>query len=235
MKTFLAATAAIVLAAMPASAATLIQYDFTGQAGNQASTGASRVAANLSGLAFTRGAGLTATGAANSINSSGFSTAADDFYNFGFTVTGGVTATVNQLIFGSQASNTGPGFINVLAAIDGGAFTQVGSFALEGGTNLSQALTLTAPVTGRERIDFRFVAASNTSANGGTIGSGGTLRVTNFQPTAANTAFTIDGALNQVAAVPEPSAWAMMILGVGLVGASMRRRKSSVRTSARFA
>lgn len=32
-----------------------------------------------------------------------------------------------------------------------------------------------------------------------------------------------------VAAVPEPATWAMMIMGFGLIGASMRRRKVSVR------
>jgi len=36
-------------------------------------------------------------------------------------------------------------------------------------------------------------------------------------------------------AVPEPASWAMMIVGVGLVGGSLRRRKSAIRTSVRFA
>lgn len=37
------------------------------------------------------------------------------------------------------------------------------------------------------------------------------------------------------AAVPEPATWGMMILGCGLVGASVRRRKSNVQTNVRFA
>jgi PEP-CTERM motif len=38
-----------------------------------------------------------------------------------------------------------------------------------------------------------------------------------------------------VAGIPEPTMWAMMILGFGLVGGAMRRRSATVRTSVRFA
>ena len=36
-------------------------------------------------------------------------------------------------------------------------------------------------------------------------------------------------------AVPEPASWAMMIGGMGMVGAAMRRRKSKVSTKEAFA
>lgn len=42
-------------------------------------------------------------------------------------------------------------------------------------------------------------------------------------------------AADAVAPVPEPATWGMMILGFGVVGASMRRRKSNVRTNVSFA
>lgn len=220
----LTASAATIMAA-PAGAAVLVQYQFAGNIGTEASEAAINPAPNLGGLAFTRGPGLTATAGANSLNSSGFSTDTTlDFLSFGLTVNSGFTATVNQLIFGTQASNTGPGSINVLASIDNGAFTQVGSFSQPAG-GLSQTLTLAAPVTASNRIEFRFVAANTTSANGGTLGSGGTFRVTNFEPTGANTPFTIDGSTGRVTApVPEPATWAMLIAGFGLVGGVLRRR-----------
>ena len=37
------------------------------------------------------------------------------------------------------------------------------------------------------------------------------------------------------AAVPEPAAWAMMILGMGIVGFAMRRRQKNVTTTVKFA
>lgn len=36
-------------------------------------------------------------------------------------------------------------------------------------------------------------------------------------------------------AVPEPTTWAMMILGFGVIGGAMRRRKAQIRTAVRFA
>ena len=224
----LIAAAGLSLAA-PASAAVLVQYDFTGDAGNQATEAAVNVATGLTGLAFTRGPGLTAAGATNSFSSAGFSTdTAVDFLSFGFTVAGGTAATVNQLIFGSRSSNTGPGTINVLAAVDGGTFAQVGSYTLPAETIVSQTFTLGTPLVALSRLEFRFVAGNATAANGNPLAGTGTFRVTNFQPTTANTAFTIDGSLAQVAAVPEPSTWAMMIAGFGLVGGVLRRRRGSV-------
>jgi hypothetical protein len=95
MKTiFAAALAGAVLFVAPAQAATLIQYNFAGAQGNQASTSASNVAAGLTGNAFTRGAGLNAPSGLDSINASGFNGEATDYYSFGLTVASGFTASV---------------------------------------------------------------------------------------------------------------------------------------------
>ena len=230
----LLAAAALPLAfAAPAVAAPIIQYNFTGQPGTEASVTATGAATGVTGLAFMRGTGLATSGAANSISSTGWSTSADDYYSFGFNVAAGRTATVSDLMFGSQASGTGPGLINVLASVDGGAFTTVGSYSLAAATNLSQTLTFTSALTALSKIEFRLVAANSTNANGtGTIASTGTFRVTNFDPTGDNTPFAIDGTVAAASSpVPEPASWAMMIVGAGLVGGAMRRRSRSTRVT----
>ena len=225
---FLAALAGAAITAVPANAAPIVQYDFNGAPGNQASTAATNVAAGLTGLSFSRGSGLTATAGANSINSSGFNVPTDnDFYSFGLNVLSGFTATIDQLVLGSQSSNTGPGSINLLASIDGGAFTTVASY-LQTASNLSQTITIT-PITALSNVTFRLVSANQVAANGGAIGAAGTFRVTNFAPTGANTPVTINGTVtNVVSAVPEPATWAMIIVGFGMAGAAMRRRPARV-------
>jgi hypothetical protein len=38
-----------------------------------------------------------------------------------------------------------------------------------------------------------------------------------------------DGAIQSISGIPEPASWAMMVGGLGLIGASLRRRKPSLR------
>ncbi|MBC9031812.1 PEP-CTERM sorting domain-containing protein [Sphingomonas sp. JC676] len=46
---------------------------------------------------------------------------------------------------------------------------------------------------------------------------------------------TYDYTPNAAGAVPEPASWAMMMLGIGAVGGAMRRRRSAVTTTVRYA
>ncbi|MDO6416508.1 PEPxxWA-CTERM sorting domain-containing protein [Sphingomonas sp. BIUV-7] len=219
---FSAALVGAVLFVSPVSAATLVQYDFTGATGNQASTAASNVATGLTGLSFTRGAGLNAPAGGNSINSSGFNAEATDYVSFGLNVASGFTASVNQLLLGTRSSNTGPGAISLLASLDGGAFTTIASFA-QGTNDLYQSLSFTT-LTATNSIVFRLTASGTTSANGGTLASGGTFRVENYVSGGTNSPVSINGSV-AAAAVPEPATWAMFIGGFGLLGATLRRRQ----------
>lgn len=76
------------------------------------------------------------------------------------------------------------------------------------------------------------VAASSTFANHSFASLGLTQGTYNF--TAPNDTITVQigGA---VAAVPEPASWAMMIVGFGLIGGAMRRRKDKTTTNVAFA
>ncbi|UZK67796.1 PEPxxWA-CTERM sorting domain-containing protein [Sphingomonas sp. M1-B02] len=210
--------------ANPAYAASLLQYNFSDNSGITATEAPSFVAANLTGVNFTRGSGLTPVSASDGFNSSGwsaFASNANDYLNFGFNVTTGYSAVVNQLAFTSSRSNTGPSNMAVFAAVDGGAFTQVSTFT-QSTSDTSRILDF-APLTGASSIFFRIVATSAASA------PGGTFRVENYTPSTNASPFSLNGNVSAipvaVPSVPEPATWAMMLMGFGAIGAGMRRGK----------
>lgn len=226
-----ATTLGLLAIANPACAASLLQYNFSDNSGITATEAPSFVAANLTGVNFTRGGGLTPVSATDGFNSSGwgaFAANPNDYLNFGFNVTSGYSAVVNQLAFASVRSNTGPSNMAVFAAVDGGAFTQLANFT-QGTSDTSRILNF-APLTGASSIFFRIVATSAASA------TGGTFRFENFTPNATTSPFSLNGNVSLipviVPSVPEPATWAMMLLGFGMVGAGVRsRRKPAIQTT----
>jgi hypothetical protein len=197
------------LLASESRAAVVVDYNFAGEPGNQVST-AGTTTLEVTPIAFTRGSGLTATSAANSISSSGWDTlAATDYFSFGFTVNPGFFANLESISLSTRSSNTGPGFLSVYSSLDGFtdalfSFTQTGTGTTTAQYDVSSLAGLTGPV------EFRILSDNTTSANGGTIGSAGTFRV--------NSA-SIQG---QVTAVPEPAS----VLALSLIsgGAVLMRR-----------
>jgi len=133
--------------------------------------------------------------------------------------------TVDQLILTSRSSGTGPGFINVEASANGGAFVTVATIT-QTSTNFNDEFLSITPISATQSLTFLIVAANQTSANGGTIGSAGTFRVGDYNPAGTPTPFTINGTITPIA-VPEPS---MLALGglsaVIAAGAWARRRKA---------
>jgi hypothetical protein len=226
-----AAALSFLAMANPAAAATLIQYDFTGNSGNETTVASSFAAGNLAGVSFSRGAGLSATSGTNAFSAASwgnYATSPIDYLAFGLTVASGYTASVNQLVFSSRSSGTGPGALAVLASIDGGAFSQIARFTQADGVVGNQLLNFTA-LTGTSSLLFRIVSTGDVAANGGAVAGGGTFRVQNYAGTPAGP-FSINGTVSAVTpAVPEPASWALMIVGVGLVGGAMRRRSVRVR------
>ena len=163
------------------------------------------------------------------MNSAGWvGPSADDYYSFGFDLNAGFDATVESIRFATRSSGTGPGSVNVFYSVDGGAETLLGTIT-QSGTNFSNNFfNLATPVEVGESFRVILRSANNTSANGGTVGSTGTLRIGDYSPDNGGTfnPIQIDGDVSaEVTAVPEPSGLVLAGIGVaGLVGARRQRR-----------
>ena len=149
-----------------------------------------------------------------------------------------VSGTVN--LYNSDVSGEAVGPVNktgnFLSVLNGSyqiAFSSgvsVVSFLI-GGLDSYNSVTLnfvgggTQTLTGREVIGLNPVGAPTNSGETGRVtydfGSGPKLSSISFN--SSQPAFEID---DIVAAAPEPSTWLMMILGFGLVGGALRRRRN---------
>lgn len=209
------------------SAGVIVAWNLHGEPGNQISTTAAFSADNVTGNVVTRGGGLSAAGATNSINSSGWHVydsldpvRSAGYFTFGFTVDDGYRVNLDQLLITTRSSSTGPGTVVLRYSGDAFAdnlwtFTQSGTTFLNTTANLSHLTNLTGD------LEFRLYSASSISANGGTVGSAGTFRITNYQG-ASDGSFRFTGT---VEAIPEPSSLALLsVLGVGAFGFWLRRR-----------
>lgn len=157
---------------------TIASWDFTNEPGDQVST-AGTGSSNLTATNFTRGAGVTATAASNSISGSGWSTASDDYFSFGITVAEGFEADLATLVIATRSSNTGPGNIALQYSVDNFA-TNLANWTQSGTTFNNQSIDLSFLPNLSGTVEFRIVVTNTTSANGDTIASGGTFRVGNF-------------------------------------------------------
>ena len=116
--------------------------------------------------------------------------------------------------FSLDATEVGNGTWTNIDSLDFLPLTLTGNTALNGNLAANQRL-LSGTVSGLsiadgQRFGFRWVDIDSSGSDHG-------LGVDNFRLTAT---------LAQTAAVPEPGTWAMMILGFGAVGASLRRRRA---------
>jgi endonuclease/exonuclease/phosphatase family metal-dependent hydrolase len=165
-------------ALLQAQTETIVIWDFTGQPGDQVSTAASATADNITGLDVTRSTGLTPSSAGGSISASNWNGTNDRYFSFGFVVASGKKVSLTSLSLATRASNTGPRDMALLYSGDN--FTTPLATWQHSGTNFNnQTIDLSTLTDLTGTVTFRIVSVGTVSANGSTLSSAGTVRLTN--------------------------------------------------------
>lgn len=224
MKNLSVSIVAVAALASAASAQVITEWDFLGAPGNQPSQPAFSSAANVTGSAITRGAGLVASAAGSSISASGWENAtqgagATEYFSFGFTVAPGFSVDLAGLAIGTRSSNTGPGTLGLFYNGDGFT-TNLFTFNQAPGSNFVNSLIdLSSLPALSGNVEFRIIEIGNNAAAGGSTASAGTLRLTSyFENGQFNRTMQFTGEV-----IPTPGAIALAGLA-GVVG--LRRRRN---------
>ncbi len=206
---------AAVCGGVEAAVVVLANWDMTGESGSQASVAGTGT--GVSALDVTRGAGLVASSASNSISASGWTGEPTDYFSFGFTVGAGKSVNLSTLSIGTRASGTGPGTIGLYSSTDNFS-TTLATITQGNGTFVNSVISLSSLTSLTGTVEFRLMAIGTNSANGGTTSSSGTLRITNYFDGSTNSGgFFLAGEV-----VPAPGAVALLGLA-GLVAGRRRR------------
>lgn len=189
----------------------IVVYDFTGQAGNQVVTPAASYSASVIALDVARGPGLTRASGANSLNSAHWHDASPgDYVSFGFSVAPGYKARMTRLTFSSRSSSAGPATLAVRSHQDGFLST-IATWSQTGAADAHVNVDLSVLGDTLGTSEFRIFSTSNNSAGGGLIGSGGTWRLGTMTTPGSSNLLTIDGSVTELAAVPEPASWLLIL------------------------
>ncbi|AFL85675.1 endonuclease/exonuclease/phosphatase family protein [Belliella baltica DSM 15883] len=166
-----------------------VNWDFTGTTGSQEFTVGTALVSGVEARDFGRGSGINSSSASNSISSSGWNAGDDRYFTFGFNVAADKLIDLNSVKFGARSSGTGPAEMALVYSGDDfssnlATWTQPANAFINLDFDLSNLQNLSGAV------EFRIITTSDVSASGGTIGSGGTYRITNFFPGPLPVSFT---------------------------------------------
>jgi MYXO-CTERM domain-containing protein len=208
---------AAVCGAAEAALVKIANWNMGGLTGSEAT--AAGTGSGVTALNAIRGPGLTGSAASNSMSATGWTGQATDYFSFGFTVGSGDSVNLSSLSIGTRASGSGPGTMGLFYSVNNYS-SALATITQGSGTFVNSVIDLTSLQGLTGTVEFRLMAVGTNSANGGTTGSSGTLRMTNFftgSPSVDQGGFFFTGEV-----VPAPGA--MALLGVaGLLGARRRR------------
>ena len=149
--------------------------------------------------------------------------------------TGSAAAIANHFaVFGGGNATNVSTLSQSFATMAGQAYQLSFDSAVFGSGSQSVTFALTGGIIGTGTVTSSAVTNLNTALQNHTynftaIGGLTTLSFTSAPQVGTNVDAVIDNV--SVAAVPEPAAWAMMIVGMGAIGFAMRRRKVATRVS----
>ena len=227
----LAVSTGALLFSSASQAALVAQWDLTGQTGSQVSSTALVLASGITGGLMSRGAGLTSSAAANSFSSTGWNGQSTDYLSLTLNVAAGSTLDLQTLSVGTRSSNTGLGSIGLFYSGDG--FTTAITTITQPGTNfVNSAIDLTALADVTGALEFRFYQIGTTAAGGGTSTAAGTFRLTDYFNGATDENLSLTGTLSTASAVPVPAAAWLLVAGLGVMGAAVRRQRAAAGSTA---
>ena len=195
-------------------------YELTGVDSPTPFAPATSTVPGVSGIDILRNSVLSdVSGTTNSFNSSGWNSGTG-IVSLAFNITASEAVTLNQFEFGDRSSATGPGSMNVLFSVDGGAFVNYDTVIQPSALYVDTDLTF-APITIHHNLTIDFVVTPGASAaNGGAIGSAGTWRVSDYYDGTYHPV-QLDGIVTQV---PEPGEFSLLA-GMSVLGISLFRKR----------
>ena len=132
---------------------------------------------------------------------------------------------LNQLMFSLENGGTFTSAeFNILASV-GGSVT-ITALSLTGAVLASSTNPLTAMVSQNGQNFFGILADSSTPIGKVTIEALGNTQISSIAQ------FRLGGVTG---AVPEPATWALMLIGFGILGAGMRRKRTTIGSRVSFA
>jgi PEP-CTERM motif len=169
------------------------------------------------------------------------------FATFNGSDTGGVTGSNFQLLTGDSSAGAEPAtgdqgdrYLSVLAnGVANFTFTPIARLGLDyGSADTYNTFVLTLLSGATETFTGQQIITTGTAdgdqnvprTNGRLVFSNTLDPIVGLSLRSTQNSLEVDN-FSRVSAVPEPSTWALMLIGFGAVGASMRRRRPALRTA----